>query len=1505
MANQDIRSLLSKQTYELSREVEQLEAQAVATLKGRAALDEYNDAKAVAIALAEKHVDAQSAEGKALEEAIRKSREATRVLGQAGQVEGIMDRLFPETKRLREYTREQEALNKAIELYPERADEYREALRRLGIEYKQSQIEATAWGQWTKSALERVDNAFADMWKGIDGDFDSFANDLKNSLFQLLAKLSHMATTHQLVVQMGSVLGIGGLAGQSTSILGPSGGGSGGAGTGLLGSLNKAYSLYQAGTGEGLLGSVIGGFRKGGLSGAWEGLSDYGSGLYKAVASLFGGSASSAVSNVGFHYGGSLISGGIGNASYASSSLGSLGASWSGPLSGAFAGYQAGGLGGAVVGGLSTWGGAAAGTAIGQAIGGALGSLGGPVGTVIGTAVGSWLASSLFGGSGERFKETYTTNTGYYSDGKFVDTGKIGWSTGHRQFGDSYDTYLESVNKRFSSTLGALSEVFGTGDTVYTHLSAQLRRTSGAIAGDLWTNLGGAVAEQQFHRTARYGQDGENVSDNLKAFANDVLGQWLAEAISKSKALPEYLRGQFEDLAADAQTTAEQVQTRISEIVGRFEGLNSMLELVGFSALKASDAGLQAGDAIIELAGGLEALQNAVNVYYEQFYSEAERAADTLKKVPAMFANLGIELPTVRDEYRAMVEDIDVTTAAGQRMFATMMSLAGNADAYYDILESQAAAAEQAAAAAAATLLQAELNYYDLFTDEAQKTEDTLASVQAQFAALNVVLPSARDGFVQAIEALDLTGESGQAMYETLLGLATSADSYYDILEARAAEAQAAAEQAAAEQAALQEAIADQQTSLLAQLRDAQIELAEATGDSATAEALRAGILQEERNALYESNRAIYDQIQSTHALATAAAEQAALQEAIAGQQTSLLAQLRDAQIELAEATGDSATAEALRAGILQEERNALYESNRAIYDQIQSTHALATAAAEQAALQEAIAGQQTGLLAQLRDAQIELAEATGDSATAEALRAGILQEERNALYESNRAIYDQIQSTHALATAAAEQAALQEAIAGQQTSLLAQLRDAQIELAEATGDSATAEALRAGILQEERDALYESNRAIYDQIQSTHALTAAAIADAEARAAAEEAVRARTAGAATAAIAAAQGSLSSLSSVLDAQKSLVAEQYQAQADAIQAAMAEARDSIGEMGAVVGTLRGTLGRLRLESDALDAVGRRQAQGVIQQALASVRGGQRVTLSDDLKRALDQVSQPSSQLFSSFEDYQRDYWQTYFSIERLAETAETQLDADERAAAMLERQLESTKAYYKAEIERLDMVLEGAQAQLNALLGINTSVQSVEAALAVFAGSVQSAQALQNANASITSITGLAGVRRQVDSQGYILDEYGNAITLLGEALRVVGDHVVGGNGALFNIVDGRMTWAAGQTANMQEWARQQGIPGFASGGQFEGGVRLVGEDGPELEVTGPSRIYSAVDTVDLLRGRADSEAIARLEPAIVSLQEGIRSIAKYTMQTARRVEFLERWDYDGLPTERA
>ncbi|RVV99696.1 hypothetical protein EKE94_03165 [Mesobaculum littorinae] len=65
-----------------------------------------------------------------------------------------------------------------------------------------------------------------------------------------------------------------------------------------------------------------------------------------------------------------------------------------------------------------------------------------------------------------------------------------------------------------------------------------------------------------------------------------------------------------------------------------------------------------------------------------------------------------------------------------------------------------------------------------------------------------------------------------------------------------------------------------------------------------------------------------------------------------------------------------------------------------------------------------------------------------------------------------------------------------------------------------------------------------------------------------------------------------------------------------------------------------------------------------------------------------------------------------------------------------------------------------------------------------------------------------------------------------------------------------------------------------GIPAYATGGLHPGGLRLVGERGPELEVTGPSRIHSAAETARMLGG-GNAELLAEVR----ALRRQVRDLA--------------------------
>jgi predicted secreted Zn-dependent protease len=101
------------------------------------------------------------------------------------------------------------------------------------------------------------------------------------------------------------------------------------------------------------------------------------------------------------------------------------------------------------------------------------------------------------------------------------------------------------------------------------------------------------------------------------------------------------------------------------------------------------------------------------------------------------------------------------------------------------------------------------------------------------------------------------------------------------------------------------------------------------------------------------------------------------------------------------------------------------------------------------------------------------------------------------------------------------------------------------------------------------------------------------------------------------------------------------------------------------------------------------------------------------------------------------------------------------------------------------------------------------------------------------------------------------------------------------------------------------------ITGLAGGGMHSGGMRLVGENGPELEVTGPSRIYSSENTKSMLSGNSSNsselvEEIRSLKLEVKGLRsEQLRTGTQLSKYTKKTYDLERQWDIVGLPPTRA
>jgi hypothetical protein len=113
------------------------------------------------------------------------------------------------------------------------------------------------------------------------------------------------------------------------------------------------------------------------------------------------------------------------------------------------------------------------------------------------------------------------------------------------------------------------------------------------------------------------------------------------------------------------------------------------------------------------------------------------------------------------------------------------------------------------------------------------------------------------------------------------------------------------------------------------------------------------------------------------------------------------------------------------------------------------------------------------------------------------------------------------------------------------------------------------------------------------------------------------------------------------------------------------------------------------------------------------------------------------------------------------------------------------------------------------------------------------------------------------------------------------------------------------TWEEIVQVGGPELARQYGIPGYASGGAYAGGLALVGEQGPELiNFNQPGRVYTAEQTASMLNNDEMVAELRALRREVLDLRHEARATAGHTSKTARLLERAMP-DGDALATRAA
>lgn len=916
----------------------------------------------------------------------------------------------------------------------------------------------------------------------------------------------------------------------------------------------------------------------------------------------------------------------------------------------------------------------------------------------------------------------------------------------------------------------------------------------------------------------------------------------------------------------------------LSRLVNSITLVNTVLDTFGNELLEVSLQGASMASDLADLAGGLEAFNTATSLYYQTVYSEQERVAKTAEQLAEVMGELGYAMPETRAQYRAMVDAQDLTTVAGREMFTALVALAAQMDTVLPAFDSLT---EKLGALVA----QAVSDVFDPLTDQiaASNQAATEASQSAtEFFRLAESLRSAADGIGGVRDASDLA--SAGAKYASQLSAALSGD--VDALSSLGASGQSLATDSA-DFASTSVDLLRIEGTIANQLRQS----------AAVAESL--GLGADYQAMLFEVQTAALEELRDMLETGNATEE-------LLNEQVTVLNSLKDqivasTQLQIAKAIDNTGTTVA-----------ALLDGNGQVIGALSSEGALAIAA-----LREQTAATTTSYLTSSYGMATQIVEAL------DANNDGLLssQEAQAALLLSGYV----------------------EALAGVSASVDSNGRTTVQQIRDSLQGKASDAAINAvvGAVDRNKDGVVSAEELMASRLLSNmDQTTLQQIA----------ALREQTAATTTAYLSASLNLATQVLDALDANMDGVVSAQEAQAASIVSAyestvfaLETAINNNGQMTAqqIRESLAGKASNAAIEA-VINAVDRNKDGVITAEEVAAAR--MLTTISQGTLQQITALANQNAVFGNAITGQTGSITNTQsLTNDQLSDVKNLQGETVS-ITELVERAVAGNETLTSALLTRMNVGINvsgvsGMVAgldQLSSLVGRIVAAQEAQLAAAEAEANRQSAlreaqaalessvgtqsQLIEQVNQASGSIIGLAqkyGVYLNaksgpvqmsqtasfgVNDQGLFEGKY-NQISYSGSSSKARDfKNEFYGDGGLYSQTYGQ----AGELRALAETieARRQeiidlgGVPAFMDGGSHMGGYRIVGENGPELEKTGPSQISNAKKTQDILSAGTDT---SNLEQGLSEIRRALLAVIKHTKRVSDRVD---AWDNVGLPDTR-
>lgn len=298
----------------------------------------------------------------------------------------------------------------------------------------------------------------------------------------------------------------------------------------------------------------------------------------------------------------------------------------------------------------------------GAAMGAAIGSVIPVIGTIMGAVLGAVLGS-LLGGSSRITDEGVAISGGSLSDLDFQgyqERQTRSWRFGSRRTSTAFAPLADEFSSQFELIIDSITDTVRAGAEALGLLPADIEAALEAFRlAEIRISLKDLTPEEQQAELAAV------FSSIFDALAGEVV----------------HFIAQFQRLGEGLGETLVRVATGVQVMREALDRLGFSLESTG------PEQFAQISEALIELSGGIEEFLQGMASFLDAFAPEGRKLEILQNDLTRAFAAVGLTLPTTRDGMWALMQSLDATTESGREQIATLLRLAGTADAYYTQLE--------------------------------------------------------------------------------------------------------------------------------------------------------------------------------------------------------------------------------------------------------------------------------------------------------------------------------------------------------------------------------------------------------------------------------------------------------------------------------------------------------------------------------------------------------------------------------------------------------------------------------------------------------------------------------------------------------------------------------------------------------------------------------------------------------------------------------------------------